>query len=294
MDKVFTSRRAVLASIAGAALYPGGPLKGATAGNRSLVCIRLVSDTGFSMLAPGGLASGSYPVTSALSRQRIAMHRGLAEAGRLFERNILALVDETGAGDPEREFVPEGFTGPAWMLRAAGASVTDSRHAFGFRSGLLMLAPDEAGTHLDDPRLVAQARRGNFAFPDTAIGRQLRQVSGLLAADGGPRHFVASLGATLTAGEMADQAAERMSQLGAALAAFEAAQTTSIAYDVTTFTEPDLRDAAGRRLRLVMGGRVLGGELYQREGVEVDGVLAEWAGQTNALAATPSRARFLY
>jgi hypothetical protein len=295
MDKVFATRRAVLASIAGAALHAGGTLKGATGGSRSLVCIRMVSDTGFSMLAPGGLAGGSYSVTSALSRQRIGLHQGLAEAGRLFERSILALVDETAGVDPEREFVPEGFTGPAWMLRAAGASVTAGQHAFGFRSGLLMLAPDASGKHLDDPRLLAQAARGNFAFPDTAIGRQLRQVAGLLAADGGPRHFVASLGATLTVGEIADQAAARMSQLGAALAAFEGAtEASGIAYDVTTFTEPDLRDASGRRLRLIMGGRVLGGELYTRERVEVDGVLAEWAGQAGALAVTPSRARFLY
>jgi hypothetical protein len=295
MDKLFTSRRAVLATIAGAALHPGGALKGATAGNRSLVCVRLVSDTGFSMLTPGGLAGGSCTVTSALSRQRIGLQQGLAEAGRLFESRTVALVEETAGVDPERGFVPEGFTAPAWMLRAAGASVTDAPHAFGFRSGLLMLAPDGSGARLDDAGLLAQARRGNFAFPDTAIGRQLRQVAGLLAADSGPRHFVASLGATVTVGEMADQAAERMRQLGAALAAFQTAiQTIGVAYDVTTFTEPDLRDAAGRRLRLIMGGRVLGGELYQREGVEVDGVLAEWAGQGNAVAATPTSARFLY
>jgi hypothetical protein len=293
MDKLFTSRRAVLASIAGAALHPGGALKGASTGNRSLVCIRLVSDTGFSMLAPGGLAGGSYAVTSALSRQRIALQPGLAEAGRLFESQMVALVEETAGIDPERGFVPEGFTAPAWMLRATGASISDSRHAFGFRSGLLMLAPDEAGVRLDDPRLVAQARRGDYAFPNTLIGRQLRQVAGLLAAGGGPRHFVASLGATMTVGGVADQAVERMRQLGTALAAFESAtRTTGMAYDTTIFTEPDLRDAAGRRLRLIMGGRVLGGELYQRDGVEVDGVLAEWAGQANAVAMTPSRARF--
>lgn len=294
MDKLFTSRRAVLASIAAAALRPG-PLRGATAGNRSLVCIRLVSDTGFSMLAPGGSAGGSCEVTSALSRQRIALQPGLAETGQLFESRCVALVEETASVDPERGYVPEGFTAPAWMLRAAGASVTGPRHAFGFRSGLLMLAPEEAGTLLEDPRLLAQARRGDFAFPDTLIGRQLRQVAGLLAGDGGPRHFVASLGATPTVGGMAEQAAARMSQLGAALAAFEAAtRTNGMAYDVTIFTEPDLRDAAGRRLRLIMGGRVFGGELYQREGVEVDGVLAEWAGQANAVGMTPSRARFLY
>ena len=285
MVKSVASRREMLAGLAGAAFGSGRILKAATSGQRSLVCIRLVSDTGLAALA------------SARSQQKISLHPALSEVRGLFERGSLALVEETAGAGAEFDYVPDGFSGPAWLLKAAGASVTSPEHAFGFRSGLLMLAPEETvpGARLNNPQLLAQANRGNFAFPDTAIGRQLRQAAGLIAS-GGTRHFVASLGATLTVGDAAGQAAERLRQLSAALAAFEeAVRAAGAASNVAVFTEPDLLASSGRRLRLVMGGSVVGGQLYTLNRGEVEGALAEWAGLASLLALpSASGARFLY
>ena len=285
----------MLASLAGAAFHSGGLLKGASTGQRSLVFIRLASDSGLAAIGPD--ASGhSLPVTIAGSGQQIALHPALVDVQGLFARGFLALVDETAAGGPLRGYAPNGFGAPQWLLQAAGVSVTSAQHAYGFSSGLLMLTtgPAIAGSHLDNPSLLTQANRSNFVFPNSSIGRQLRQVAGLLSASGGPRHFVVSLGASLTVGGAADQASERLRQLDAALPAFaEATYAIGLAAGVTTVTDPDVCSGAGHRLLMVAGGRVLGGQLYSLGSSDVDGQLAPWAGLGSALPSA-SIARFLY
>ncbi len=295
MGKLVASRRALLASLAGAALHSGSLLKGASTRQRSLVFIRLVSDSGLAAIGPD--ASGhSLPVTIAGSGRQLALHPALVEVQALFARSCLALVDETAVGGPQRGYAPNGFGAPQWLIGAAGVSVTNAQHAYGFRSGLLMLTtgPDMAGSHLDNPSLLTQANRGNFVFPNSSIGRQLRQVAGLVSASAGPRHFVVSLGASPTVGSAADQAAARLAQLDAALAAFaDATNAIGMAGSVTTVTDPDLVSDTGHRLLLVAGGRVLGGQLYSLGNRDVDGQLAPWAGLGTALPSA-SIARFVY
>ena len=293
MGKLVASRRALLASLAGAALHSGSLLKGASTGQRSLVFIRLASDSGFAAIGPD--ASGhSLPVTIAGSGQQLTLHPALVDVQRLFESNLVALVDETAAGGVQRDYAPDGFGAPAWLLAATGTSVTNPQHAYGFSSGLMMLVggASVAGSHLDNPLLLSQASRGNFVFPASSIGQQLRQVAGLLSSYGGSRHFVVSLGASPAVGGSADQAAARLSQFDAALSAFTAATNTlGIAAGVTTVTDPDLCSATGQRLLMVAGGRVLGGQLYSLGSSDVDGELAAWAGLGSASA---SSTRFVY
>jgi hypothetical protein len=104
------------------------------------------------------------------------------------------------------------------------------------------------------------------------------------------------VGATFTAGGAADQVTERLRQMDAALAAFaQATSAMGMSGDVATVTEPDLCGDSGQRVRLAMGGRVLGGEFYAMARADVDGALAEWSGQGNALPApSASSPQFLY
>lgn len=281
MQKQGSSRRAMLASLAGLAVA-GSPLRAAAGGRRSLVCIRLTADTGYSLLSAGS-SSPDTTVTSARSRRGIALQPGAAGFARLFERSSLALVEEPGA--VEWDYVAGGFAAPAWMLRNAGAGVQDSRHTWGFRSGLLMIAPEEEGSGFDDPRLLAEAAASGFEFPATAIGRQLQQAAGLLAAAKGPRHFVAAMGASATVGDRAAQDAARTAQLSDALAAFTAAtDALGSTADVVAFTAPDRSAANARQLRLLWGGRVLGGELYSSAAPFLEDALREWSGDASVLA----------
>jgi hypothetical protein len=248
-----------------------------------------------------GPTGGSFiSLTSATSQERFGLDSSLVSIGRLFERRSVALLQETelDASDGAWDYVQGGYTAPAWITKAANVSVTSSANkAFTFGSGLLMLAPSGLsleGSAYDNPSLLAACRQGDFSFPDSSLGRQLRQVAGLLASDpGGQRVFVASLGGSLVVGDAAAQRAARFRVLSEAMVALQdALDQMRMGSSVATFTDSDVRLISPReRTRLVMGRNVLGGEVYHLQGSSGTQGLAEWAGYGNA---SSSDVRFVY
>jgi uncharacterized protein (DUF1501 family) len=272
-----------LGILAGVAVHTGGLLRGATLQHRALVCIRLADGAD----AEGMLdAQGARVVTSAISRDRFGLNGSLAGVQRLFEQRSAAFVEDPAEED--REYLMNGYTAPGWMMRAAGASISDSEgRAFPFASGLLLLSPD--GLSVD----TAADQGGDSTFPDTGIGRQLRQVAGLLASKGDARlMFVATLGGSVTVGDAATQRDARLRQLDEALVAFQnSLDAKGASRNVVTFTDADGRHT-GRRL--VAGGSVIGGEVYTMAGGnQSSAVLAAWAGY-QAPGAVESADQFLF
>jgi uncharacterized protein (DUF1501 family) len=277
------SRRLLLASLAGAAVSARGVLKGATSGNRALVLVRLADPADTVQTFSGSHGDGTLRITSATSQKQFGMHPGLAAVRELYERRSIALIQDTDGSTPgsDWDYVAHGFTAPAWMIKASGSNAV---HAF--RSGLLMLTP--AGStipmgQIDNAAALEASGRGNFVFPNTSIGRQLRQVAGLLTASVATRPlFVASLGGAVTVGGPEEQRTGRLRQLGDALASFQdAVSAMGIASNVITFTDTDVRGMVrGGSARVVMGASVLGGEVYGLPGGwrQAEAALADWAG----------------
>lgn len=294
------SRRAALAALAGA-IPVAGVLRGAGLWKRALVCIRLVDG----LDAAGILEPGGGLTVASESQQRVGLHASLSGMRRLFDQRSVALIQESPDAAVDRDYVQGGFTAPGWMLRAAGANVLRSAgSAFPFRSGLLVLTPGKslqsvltpaATEALDNPEMLAHAQLEKFSFPDTPLGRQLRQAAGILASSSGQMMAVASLAGSVTIGDAETQRAARLRQLDQALAAFQAAlEGLNIAPLVTTFTDSDTVAAAPR---IVMGWAVAGGQIYSASGQERAGAtLARWAGYRSEQllpGAAPLAAEFL-
>ena len=188
----------------------------------------------------------------------------------MFDRGALAVLVEPGMGETDRDFVAGGYAAPGWMMRAIGADVLHSEgKALGLSNGLLVLTPNGAvGTQSQIP----------VTFPNTHIGRQLRQAAGLIAgASGTLQLFVASLGGAVVAGDQEAQTAGLLTQLTAAMAAFQIAmEQAGLASDVVVYTDPD--KAGAGRVRLVAGGSVIGGEVYTMKRQQLDAALAAWVG----------------
>jgi uncharacterized protein (DUF1501 family) len=249
---------------------------------------------------PGLSGNGTLRIVSATSQKQFGMHPGLAAVRGLYDRRSIALLQDPDGAAPgaDWDYVMDGFTAPGWMVKAAGKN---SAHTF--RSGLLMLTPAGSSIpagQIDNAAALEASRQGNFVFPNTSIGRQLRQVAGLLTASVAARPlFVASLGGAVTVGGPEEQRTGRLRQLGEAMAAFQdAVSAMGIASDVITFTDTDVRAAVhGPSTRLIMGASVLGGEVYSLSGGwrEAEATLADWAGyrQPTPLVGAPST-NFLY
>ncbi len=291
-----TSRRAMLATLAGATL--GGALHAASSGFRGLVCIRFAHAIDAESIFTG--VDVSLTIQSRFSGIAYHLNPSLVNFERLFVQGSAAVLDEEPSVVDRQAFVQGGFAGPAWMLNAADVSTTGmGDRAFSFTSGLLALLPASVdGTALDNPSLLKAAASGSYAFPNTAIGRQLRQVAGLLASGQTQVLYVVSLGGPARVGDPAQQSAARLKQLDEAVAAFQAAVTEQgIGREVITFTSTDGFNSSSRHARLLIGGQVAGGEVYDVTGRERPGVsLAEWAGynrNTILPGAVAPAARFL-
>ena len=258
------SRRQIVGGLAAAVL--GGKLATASSARRSVVAIRLATADSRDFL----LAQSPIAVTSAKSRINFGLHPSLSEARRMFDSGALAVLVEPGEGDTDRDFVAGGYSAPGWMMRAVGADVLHSEgKAFGLSSGLLLLTANG---------MVGRESRIPVAFPNTHIGRQLRQAAGLIAGGTGPvQLFVASMGGAVLAGDREAQTAGQLAQLTAAMMAFQRAmEETRLASDVVAYTDPD--KAGAGRVRLVAGGSVIGGEVYTMKRQQSDAALAAWAG----------------
>jgi hypothetical protein len=257
--EAMTSRRAILATLAGAAVGGAGVLQGA-AGTRALVCIRLANGADASAIFSS--ESNGMAIRSRVSQKAYALHPSLIGLERMFTGGSAAILQEDASVTEELGFLQGGYAGPAWMLKAGGV---DIRSRAPVASNGLLVLPAKLGA-------VSGAN-----FPNTAIGRQLRQVAGLLAGQGTQFLAIASMGGPVTKGDPAAQTAGRLAQLDEALTAFYAAvRQLGIERDVTVFTSAA---TATGRARVVLGGRVAGGEVYPVTGNQQAGVaLANWAG----------------
>ncbi len=256
-QEAVTSRRALLATLAGAAVGGSGALQAAS-GTRTLVCIRLANGADAAAIFTND--ANGLAIRSRVSQVAYSLHPSLASLERQFTGGTAAFLQEDASVTEDLGYVKGGYAGPAWMLRAGGATITNPAPASG---GLLVLPA----------RTAAPSR---LTFPNTAIGQQLRQVAGLLT--GGTSFLaVASLGGSVTTGDAAAQTAGRLKQLDDALAAFNIALSKSAAgRDVVVFTSATTPTG---RVRLVLGSRVAGGEVYPVTGNQQAGVsLAGWAG----------------
>ena len=174
-----------------------------------------------------------------------------------------------------------------------------STRAYPFSSGLLtLLASPVEGSALDNPTLTRAAADARYSFPNTAIGRQLRQIASLLTNGYSQLQCVVSLGGPASVGDPLQQSLARLSQLDQAIGAFSAAVSAlGLNREVILFTSTDGRNAGAQHARLVIGGPVAGGNVFSISYRERPGVpLAEWAGfntQTILPGAVRPAARFL-
>lgn len=270
--KAVTSRRAVLATLAGAA--SAGLLR-AAGGTRALVCIRLANGSDAAAIFTPD--SSGLAIRSRVSQTAYALHPSLTGVERLFTGGSAAILQEDASVTEELGYLRGGYAGPAWMLKAAGAGISDPAPAS--TDGLLVL-----------PTRPAISAAG---FPDTVIGQQLSQVAGLLKGEGAQFVAVASQGGPVITGDSAVQTAARLKQLDDALVAFYAAvRELGIERDVVVFTSAT---TATGRARIVLGGSVAGGEVYPVTGNQQAGVaLAGWAGYSAVLpGASAPEGRFL-
>ena len=170
---------------------------------------------------------------------------------------------------------------------AANARVLSFRQLLGFDTGisLVQAASSITGAALQQSAALAAALQGvtlQTVFPSTSIGNQLAQVARILKARSSldaslqRQIFFCSMGGFDThTGQIADQA-NLFSQLDAAMKAFyDATEELNLTNDVTTFTLSEfgraLKPASGAGSdhgwgghQLVMGGTVLGGDVYGR------------------------------
>jgi uncharacterized protein (DUF1501 family) len=195
----------------------------------------------------------------------------LPEVGDLVRKVPGAL---TAAAPQQPSPVYTGFPNPLAESRRTGNQTT----------GLAMLAPGVALPSQDRARLAPEMARAaaslRTAFPETGLGAQLYQVAGLLKAGRqfgmGNQVFFCSLGGFATRAMQLEPHAALLKELSAGMAAFyRATEEMGISQNVTTFTDSEYSrtlqpnrssgtEAAWGGHQLVLGGSVLGGDVYGR------------------------------
>jgi uncharacterized protein (DUF1501 family) len=195
--------------------------------------------------------------------------------------------------DDSLSYLPNGFVTPHWSASLTGWKGTGPIHnAFtGFpgldsertETGMSLIAPDaaSAGDRLRDAlhqRATAGIPGLRITFPSTGIGQQLQEVASLIYAGAtlglGRQVFVCPLSGFDTHRDQLPRQAALFRQLSEAMSAFHTATVAmGVAHQVTTFTDSEF----SRTLRpnaldgtehawgghhLVMGGSVLGGDVY--------------------------------
>jgi len=200
-----------------------------------------------------------------------------------FVMNV-ASVDPAGPREDGLAFFSNGFTTAAWA--ASVGRVTRARAAnlitgFPEGSGITLVAPDAFNSESDTrrARLRAAGSAQKFAdrFPSTPLGRRLSQVTSLLQAS-------AALGVTrpviFLSLSSRSSLPEMLSELSRGLSAFyQATVDLGIVQKVTTYTGSGVH-------RAVLGGSVLGGEIYCQGGGQggtisrdqFEAAIAEWYG----------------
>jgi uncharacterized protein (DUF1501 family) len=296
-DKVNTilSRRALLRmgvrSLAGAGLL--GTLEQAARANskaedRALVCIYLFGGEG------GGARLPEVPELKALHRKRVlAIVKNVAQPSR-----NSTPADAPGDIMKQRceslRFLPNGFATLEWAARMAGIDPLTGEGAFTFQSGMSMVSLDghpREGAQFENAALrqaMNAVPRVRTSFPDTPLGRQLKDVTRLLQAGRTldlhrPVFLCAGNGFTGGA-ERAGTIAARYHEIGQAMAAFyRATVELGLERRVTTYTDAEFSTdrSAPMNARLVLGGAVMDSDVPRSETLGADtysGSLARWHG----------------
>ena len=216
--------------------------------------------------------------------------------------------------DESLAYLPGGFTAPGWAARVAGwALLAPRRQMFTLPSGLSLLSPEQsrltAGgmtSSVIQSAISAAAARWT-SFPPTGLGLQLRQTAALLEMCpplGITRPVITcSLSGFDTHREQADRQSRLFTQLSEALAAFyEATHALGVAQQVVTCTDTEFNrtlrpnasngtDHAWGGHQIVLGGAVLGGEIYGRfPAVALDG--PDDAGAAGVWIPTTAKAQY--
>ena len=289
------SRRALLQigvrSLAGAGLL--GTLEqvgGASTapGNRALVCIYLFGGEGGSYLP-------DVAELKALHRkQALAVVRNVAPPAR--STSVASTPGEIMAQQYQPlRFLPDGFATLEWAARKAGINAVSGAGAFTFQSGVSMLCLDGAapeGDQFENTALraaIGKVKPLQTSFPNTGLGRQLQDVTGLLQAGrrlglNRPVFLCTANGFTASA-ERTSNLSARQRDLGEAMAAFyHATVELGLERQVTTYTDAEVPREPGASYsisRLIIGGAALEGDASRFNALAADtfaGSLETWHG----------------
>lgn len=287
-----------------------GTRAAAAAENRTLVCIYLLGGSdGNSLIAPldppqyaawekarGELAlraDALLPIRARSTKAEYGLHPALVELQKYFNDGVAAVVANvgpasrpnpvsTGSRYDSLSFIRDGYSTLDWAAAKAGARL-DNDVAFTFGNSVSMVAIGETrfeGDRRRNPALMEKIASASFktSFPDTAIGRQLRNVAGLLKAGNvtgaSGQVFLCPFGGFGPSIAQMKMKGPLYGQLSVAMAAmYRATVEMGISRQVTIFTESEF----GRTLRpnathsadpgwgnhhFVLGGAVRGGEIY--------------------------------
>jgi uncharacterized protein (DUF1501 family) len=238
-------------------------------------------------------ASSLLTAQDSLTQERYGFHPAMPELHDLFESRSLAVVANAGHfraslapaaerhADPGLSSFPGAYTLPSWAASVSGATAVAPRGVItGFESGMAVAAG--AGISQSASQAAIESTRkfaGSLSgFPDTSIGRQLRQAAGFLASASqhGVSHpviLVPMSGFATSIDQMPRQAA-LLRDLSSALARFyRVTSDLGLAQRLTTYTDSECNrtlqpnrtegtDAAWGGHHLVLGGSVLGGQVY--------------------------------
>jgi uncharacterized protein (DUF1501 family) len=280
--------------------------------NHTLVCIYLLGGSdGNTLIAPldppqyaawdtarGELAlraDALLPIRSRTTGAEYGLHPALVDLQKYFKEGAAAVVANvgpasrpnpasTGSRYDALSFMRDGYATLDWAADKAGVRL-DNDVAFTFGNGVSMVPIGETrfeGDRRKNPALMDKIASASFktSFPDTTIGRQLRNVAGLLRAGNvtgaSGQVFLCPLGGFGPSTAQMKMKSPLYGQLSAAMGAFyRATVEMGISRQVTVFTESEF----GRTLRpngnhdsdpgwgnhhFVLGGAVRGGEIYGR------------------------------
>lgn len=270
------------------------PLSAATGSGRALVCIYLVGgNDGNNVVVPldsaqynaysalrGELAlpaSALLPVRAAASQSNYGLHPAMVELQRLFQQGALALVANMGVpregpGKPQHRYDSLAFWPGGYLMQPIGSTVgVFSRVGLSTSGG----APASAALA---KQAVAATDALRTLFPSTGIGEALRSAVGLVlagAAAGIPQPaLMVTMAGFDTHDRQLEQQQARFGELSAAMSAFYMATVEKgIERQVTLYTDSEFgrglqpnsthgTDHGWGNHQLVLGGAVLGGDIY--------------------------------
>ncbi len=231
----------------------------------------------------GGLALAAddlLPVQGGRNPGAYGFHPALAELRDLYNRGVLAVVANTGSGEPPDAGVGHSYKdlaflpGQSFTLSFANASraVTTARGVT-----IAALSRKSSGATYRDLLQSAGAARFSVPFPSTGLGASLKDVAALAQqtiAGGFGALITVPMGSFDTHAVQLQTQASLFCNLSASMTAFyAAAEEAGIANRVTVFTDSEF----GRAIRpntqkgtdhgwgnhqLVMGASVLGKDIY--------------------------------